>query len=427
MLVLETQPPETEPPLVTLTAPAANATVSDSIPVTATASDNVGVVGVRFDVDGASLGPEDLSPPYTVGWNTRNFVNGAHVVRATARDLAGNHATDQVTVTVNNPIPPPPADHLAAAYAFDENGGATTADSSGHENNGVLHGAAFVVGEHGNALAFDGAGDYVEAPNSVSLDIGGNGLTIAFWARIQSTTSGVDYVIVGKPWSGSSMPSPFYQYGVEYSNSGNKTVDFFFGDPSGNLHGPYRMAVTPGVWTHVAYTYDGSDVHGYVDGVERLSSADAASLQPRGNSLRLGVDGAYQQFYDGALDDLRIYSRALTPAEIRSVMATPVGGAPTADAPIGTGVGLELSVTSPSHGRTRMSFAVPARLEAELRIFDASGRAVRTLARGAFTAGPHAVEWDGRDAAGRAAPAGRYFVRLRAGGLETKADLVLFR
>jgi hypothetical protein len=65
-------------------------------------------------------------------------------------------------------------------------------------------------------------------------------------------------------------------------------------------------------------------VRGYLDGVERLSVADAASLVARSNSLRLGVDGAYQQFFDGLLDDLWIYSRALSPAEIRSVMATPL-------------------------------------------------------------------------------------------------------
>jgi len=226
------------------------------------------------------------------------------------------------------------------------------------------------------------------------------------------------------------MPSPFYQYGVEYSNSGNKTVDFFFGDPSGNLHGPYRMSATPGVWTHVAYTYDGSTVRGYLDGVERLSGADGASLEPRGNSLRLGVDGAYQQFFNGALDDLRIYSRALTAAEIRSAMATPVGNTSTVSVPTAAGERERLELTAyanPFHGRTRIRFAVPRRLEAELRIFDPSGRMVRTLAQGAFPAGAFSVEWDGLDATGHAAPAGCYFLRLRAGRLEKTIDLTLFR
>src|SRR5262245_30585218 len=86
VLVLETEPPETQPPLVTMTAPADGAAVSGVIPVSATATDNVGVVGVRFELDGASLGPEDLAPPYTVSWDTRTAANSMHVVRATARD-----------------------------------------------------------------------------------------------------------------------------------------------------------------------------------------------------------------------------------------------------------------------------------------------------------------------------------------------------
>jgi hypothetical protein len=324
VLVLETEPPETVPPTVTLTAPAPGASVSGVVSLSATATDNVGVVGVRFQIDGVNLGPEDPTAPYTTSWDTAGVANGSHVVKAIARDLAGNRGAASATVTVSNQIAPPPADHLSLAYSFDESGGTTVADSSGHGNAGTLHGATFVAGPHGNALAFNGAGNYVETANSASLDISGTGLTIAFRVNVVSTAGGGDYVIVGKPWSAASMPSPFYQYGIEYSNSGNKTLDFFFGDPSGGLHGPFRMSPTPGSWTHVAFTYDGSTVRGYLDGVESLSVADAASLVARSNSLRLGVDGAYQQFFDGLLDDLWIYSRALSPAEIRSVMATPL-------------------------------------------------------------------------------------------------------
>src|ERR1700704_6517577 len=58
------------PPTVSLTAPAANATVSGAIPVSAAASDNVGVVGVQFRLDGAPLGAEDVTAPYAMSWNT---------------------------------------------------------------------------------------------------------------------------------------------------------------------------------------------------------------------------------------------------------------------------------------------------------------------------------------------------------------------
>ncbi len=57
-------------PTVSLTAPANGATVSGMVSVTASATDNVGVVGVQFLLDGANLGAEDTSGPYSVSWNT---------------------------------------------------------------------------------------------------------------------------------------------------------------------------------------------------------------------------------------------------------------------------------------------------------------------------------------------------------------------
>jgi hypothetical protein len=226
------------------------------------------------------------------------------------------------------------------------------------------------------------------------------------------------------------MPSPFYQYGVEYSNSGNKSVDFFFGDPSGNLHGPYRMTPTPGVWTHVAFTYDGATVKGYLNGVQELSAGDVASLQARGNSLRLGVDGTYQQFFDGSLDDLRIYSRALTASEVQSAMQTPVGAGPVGVrdlAAVRGDVVLSAGEPNPFRSVTQISFTLPAAMDAELRIVDVSGRLVRVLAKGTLPAGRHTAEWNGANAASHAVASGRYFVLLRAGGVERTGCVVRLR
>ncbi|MGH7395024.1 MAG: Ig-like domain-containing protein, partial [Candidatus Methylomirabilales bacterium] len=63
-------------PTVTLTAPSSGATVSGTITVSATASDNVGVVGVQFRLDGANLGAEDTTSPYSLSWNTTTASNG---------------------------------------------------------------------------------------------------------------------------------------------------------------------------------------------------------------------------------------------------------------------------------------------------------------------------------------------------------------
>ncbi|MEO8064706.1 MAG: Ig-like domain-containing protein [Pseudomonadota bacterium] len=93
---------DTQSPTVSLTAPANGATVSGSVSVTANASDNVGVVGVQFRLDGNTLGSEDLSSPYSVSWTTSGSSNGSHQLTATARDAAGRTAVSTISVTVSN-------------------------------------------------------------------------------------------------------------------------------------------------------------------------------------------------------------------------------------------------------------------------------------------------------------------------------------
>ena len=95
--------PDSTSPSVAVSAPAAGATVSGQVQVSATASDNVAVAGVQFKLDGANLGVEDTSAPYTTSWDTTVSSNGAHSLSALARDAAGNQTlSGSVTVTVQN-------------------------------------------------------------------------------------------------------------------------------------------------------------------------------------------------------------------------------------------------------------------------------------------------------------------------------------
>lgn len=94
------------PPSVMITAPTSGAVLSRAVTVTADASDNVGVVGVQFLLDGAALGPEDTSAPYSVDWDTTTARDGSLTCTAVARDAAGNNAASApVTVTVDNTPP----------------------------------------------------------------------------------------------------------------------------------------------------------------------------------------------------------------------------------------------------------------------------------------------------------------------------------
>src|SRR5438093_201173 len=98
-------------------APTAGATVAGIVTVTASASDNVGVVGVQFSLDGANLGAEvTTATPYSTAWDTSTAANGSHTLTAVARDAAGNTTAAAVTVTVSNSLP----SGLVAAYSFNQ-------------------------------------------------------------------------------------------------------------------------------------------------------------------------------------------------------------------------------------------------------------------------------------------------------------------
>ncbi|HBV33037.1 TPA: hypothetical protein DIC39_00030 [Patescibacteria group bacterium] len=102
-------PSDTSLPTVSLSQPVSGATVSGTITLTATASDNVGVVGVQFKVDDQNIASEDVTSPYSVNWDSALVADGSHTVSAVARDAAGNISTPQsLTVTVSNIVVTPP-------------------------------------------------------------------------------------------------------------------------------------------------------------------------------------------------------------------------------------------------------------------------------------------------------------------------------
>jgi hypothetical protein len=116
-------------PTVSITAPAQGQAVSGTVTAAATASDNVGVAGVQFLVDGAAYGAEDTSAPYSVSLTTTNLTNGSHVIAARARDTGGNVTTSGVvSFTVNNTATPVPT---TTRVRVNSGGGAYT-DASGY-------------------------------------------------------------------------------------------------------------------------------------------------------------------------------------------------------------------------------------------------------------------------------------------------------
>ncbi|MGZ5474966.1 MAG: Ig-like domain-containing protein, partial [Thermoanaerobaculia bacterium] len=100
--------PDTTAPSVAITSPSGGATVNGTVQVSASASDNVGVAGVRFYLDGSPLGVEDTTAPFAIAWDTTTTTNALHTLTAVARDAAGNSTTSvPLSIFVSNGLQGP--------------------------------------------------------------------------------------------------------------------------------------------------------------------------------------------------------------------------------------------------------------------------------------------------------------------------------
>jgi hypothetical protein len=141
--------PDTTAPTVSITSPTTGSTISGSTTITANASDDVGVAGVQFKLDGVNLQSEDTTSPYSINWNSFGTSNGAHTLTAVARDIAGNTTTSSnVSITVNNaPDTTPPAVSITApANGTTVSGGSVTITANASDTGGSsLAGVQFMV------------------------------------------------------------------------------------------------------------------------------------------------------------------------------------------------------------------------------------------------------------------------------------------
>ena len=206
-------PADTTSPSVGLTSPAAGATISGSVSVSADASDNVAVVGVQFKVDGANLGAEDTSAPYSSNWTTSSVANGSHTVTALARDAAGNTSSSQRSVTVSNTStsPPPPAgDTTAPTVALTSPAagatvsGAVSIAANASDNVGVV-GVQFKI-DGGNLGAEDTTAPYAVSWSSGNVPNGTHNVTAVARDASGNTSSSQRNVTVSN--TSTSPPPP---------------------------------------------------------------------------------------------------------------------------------------------------------------------------------------------------------------------------
>jgi uncharacterized protein DUF4082/concanavalin A-like lectin/glucanase superfamily protein/galactose oxidase-like protein/Big-like domain-containing protein/purple acid phosphatase-like protein/Kelch motif protein len=298
-----------QPPTVSVTAPAAGATVSGVVTLTAGATDAGGVQSVQLRVDGTNVGAADTSSPYSTPWDSRAATNGSHTISAVATDALGNTSTStNVTVTLTNT-------ERTAAYGFEEASGSTAVDNFS-DFDGTISGATRVTtGRFGSALSFDGVNDSVSIPNNTALTPNA-GLTISAW--VNPTALGAWRPIVAKERS--TIPT----YGLYAAASGNNRPTarvFTTSDLTTNTAGTFGL----GVWTHEAMTWNGTTLRLFVNGAQVASRTVSGPLAVSNGVLRLGGDSVRGEWFAGRIDEVRVYGRPLTAAEITADMNAPVG------------------------------------------------------------------------------------------------------
>jgi hypothetical protein len=305
-------PPDNTAPTVSLSAPAGGSTVQNSVTVSANASDNVGVAGVQFKLDGANLQSEDTSSPYSINWDTTTVANGSHTLTAVARDGAGNTTTSSaVTVTVTNTT-------LRAAFALDEGSGATAADTSGNSNTLTLNGATWnATGKYGKALSFNGTSGYASTPDSPALDIVSAG-TLEAWVKINALNQW--HGIIAKANTSSDAAR---NYAMEITNT-NQVACFLGNGSAATPLMTSTTALATGAFYHIACTWDGANLKVYVNGVMERSVAQSLTPAANTDSLMIGQYGGGADFANATIDEIRIYSKALSAAEISSDMSTAI-------------------------------------------------------------------------------------------------------
>jgi hypothetical protein len=307
------------PPTVSITAPAGGATVSGTTTVTATASDNVGVAGVQLKLDGTNVGTEDTASPYSFSWDTTAATNGSHALTAVARDAAGNSTTSApVTVTVSNTGPPPGSTGLVAAYNFNAGSGTTLADVSGNANNGTIaNGTWSTAGHAGGALSFNGTSSAVTIPDSASLTLSA-GMTLEAWVNASA---------LGTTWRTAVMkeqPPADLTVALYANTDTTRPSGHVFTSAESILKGTAALSVN--TWTHLATTYDGTTLRLYVNGTQVATKATTGSISTVSGNVKIGGNAIWGEWFQGLIDDVRIYNRGLSAAEVQTDMNTPVAG-----------------------------------------------------------------------------------------------------
>jgi hypothetical protein len=205
---------------------------------------------------------------------------------------------------------------LILYYAFDQPTGDVVIDNSGNRRQGVAHGTKWIAGgRRGGAMMFDGKSSFIESGDA-GLPMADAPRSIAFWFKLREG---------GTQWLCEMM-----YYGTQNQNQMNGLgMDWREGRDSiaftqcgGVFVGATKMAFDR--WYHVVYVYGGQGSHKfYVDGRESSGVNELGSIDTLSSGkLIVGAHPQRQQFFDGWMDELMIYDRALSVEEVSALFGT---------------------------------------------------------------------------------------------------------
>jgi len=211
---------------------------------------------------------------------------------------------------------------LVAHWTFDESSGTIAHDSAGN-NDGAIHGAIWTSGQLGNALELDGFNDYVSVQNSPALNITGD-ITVSAWVYFErggTGQNGSEQAIVTKCVSNGARNNPF-DFRTDKATEPQLTL--VRADPFEHDYVYSTKHISIDEWHHVVAIVENNIPDFYVDGVITGKTVAAFTRTPTGNTNPLLIgrrdDGLY---FNGRIDDVRIYNRALTGQEIWQLHTIP--------------------------------------------------------------------------------------------------------
>lgn len=216
------------------------------------------------------------------------------------------------------PISSSSAPALLAYWKLNENTGTIASDSSGNSNTGnLINNPIWVQGKSGSALQFNGINKYVDARNPANLQLTG-ALTLEGWIKLNDTAANAALFGRGHGLGSDGNYGYFLTY---YAPTKSLYFDTYSATARDALY--LSNAITDNNWHHIAATWDGTtNSNGkklYLDGKLVAQKASAVnSIGIPAYNFRIGLDGNGNYPLNGAIDEVKVYNKALTASEIQA-------------------------------------------------------------------------------------------------------------